>query len=132
MSGHAQAYGGEAGGDHEGNGGEGSRPYVSRRKDQGQGTGPELLSQLGGSFRPSGDQGLRHFYRGYVDDERTGCGTPLYSIDAGHGFGVQRVGAQTIHGFGGESDQTSGAEEAGGVFDLGRTDEWERLGHRSF
>jgi hypothetical protein len=57
-----------------------------------------------------------------VDDQRAGRRTTFHRVDAGYGFSIQRVCAQTIYGFGGERDQTSSAEEAGGVFDLSAVD----------
>ena len=85
-----------------------------------------------GSVGPSGDQRLCHFDRRHVDNERAGCRTTFYGVDAGYGFGVQRIGAKTVDRFSGECDQSAGAEQAGGMFDLRGTDEWERVEHRSF
>jgi hypothetical protein len=53
-----------------------------------------------------------------VDYERAGRGPALYSVDAGHGFGIEGVGSQAVHGLGREGDEAAGAQEAGGLCDL--------------
>jgi hypothetical protein len=53
-----------------------------------------------------------------VDDERAGGGPAFDSVDAGHGFGVEGVGSETVDSFGGEGDEAAGAEELGGMVDF--------------
>ena len=112
MGWHAEANRGEAGGDNEGDCGQ----LLDHKRQR---AGPEAAGQAVGDVGPDGDQRMHHLDRGNVDDQRAGCGATFDSIDAGYGLGIQRVGAQAIHGFRWEGDETSGAEQAGGGGDLG-------------
>lgn len=138
VSGHAQAYGGKAGGDDQGNCPRRrrcramlGRCCVGLGKDQCQRAGPELLGQAGGGIGP-GDERVGHFIRRHVNDQGAGCGPAFDGEDTGDGFRIQGVGAEAIDRFGGERDQTSSAEEVGGVFDLSGVDQRQGLGHRLF
>ena len=91
---------------------------------QRQRAGPESPGQAVGDFWPVRDQRLRHFDRSYVDDERTGGGSAFDGVDAGHSFGVEGVGAETVDGFGGEGDEAAGAEELGGAVDFAGIGGW--------
>ena len=88
-------------------------------EDKCQRAGPEPLREAIGKVGPVCNQRLRHFDGGYVHDQRAGRRAAFHRVDAGYGFGIERVGAQAVYGFGGEGYETSGAQEAGGGFDLG-------------
>jgi hypothetical protein len=53
-----------------------------------------------------------------MDDERAGGRSSFYSVNARYRFGVQRICAETVNGFGGEGDEPAGAEKPCGVFDF--------------
>jgi len=53
-----------------------------------------------------------------VHDERAGSGSAFDGVDTGYRFGVESVGAETVNRFGGEGDETAGAQELGGALDF--------------
>jgi hypothetical protein len=90
VGGHAETDGGEAGGD---DGRNDRRLFEVLFQDQGQRAGPESTGQAVSDFWPVPYQGLRHFDRSYVDDERAGGGSAFDGVNAGYGFGVEGVGS---------------------------------------
>ena len=95
VGGHTHAHGVEAGGDVV-------RHRVLFGQHQGQRAGPELFRQLFAQRREAAHL-LRHGPVAHVDDEGVVLGTALGLEDAGHGLRVAGVGAQAVHGLGGES-----------------------------
>jgi hypothetical protein len=53
-----------------------------------------------------------------VDYQGAGCGAALYGVDAGYGFGVERVRSQTVDGFGGKRYEASFSDNASGGFNF--------------
>ena len=59
-----------------------------------------------------------------MNDEGTGGGSAFDGVDARYGIGVESVGSESVHGFGGEGYQASGAEKAGSVGDFAGVGGW--------
>ena len=62
-----------------------------------------------------------------MDDEGAGGRPAFDGVDAGYGFGVEGVGSETVDGFGGEGDESAGAEEPDGVVNFAGVGQ---LGHK--
>jgi len=130
---NAQTYGRQTSGDDVGDGAwryralpgwtaEGGGPCAGFGKHQGQGARPKFLCETGGGFWPSRDQRLCHLYGCYVDYQGAGGRSAFDGVDASYGFGIERVGSQTVDGFGGEGYEPAGAEKAGGLVDFSLVD----------
>jgi len=60
-----------------------------------------------------------------VDDEGAGGGSAFDGVDAGHGFGVESVRSETVHGFGGKATRRPARRgRAGGVGDFAGVGGW--------
>ena len=109
---HANAHQGATGGDGVGDGG-------GARQQQGKRAGPEGLHETARGLGNLRDQAVEHGVvcdrAGEVDDD----GVPRRALfggeDAGHGGGVEGVGAQPVHGLSGESNEAPGAEDLRGA-----------------
>jgi len=112
VRGNTQADSGQAGGDDIGD----ERPFWQH---EGQGTGPESARELLCGIGPGRGEGLCHFDRVDMNDERAVGGTALGGEDFLDCGGVEGVGAETVDSFGGEGDEFAGAEESCGLRDLG-------------
>ncbi len=111
MPGHAQTNRGEIGGDDVRNDG-------LLFQYQGQRAGPESAGQALSDFWPVGNQRLRHFDRGYVDDEGAGTGSAFNGVDPGCRFSIEGISAKTVNSFSGEGDEPAGAQKLGGAVDF--------------
>jgi hypothetical protein len=65
-----------------------------------------------------------------VDYQGAGQGSAFDGVDAGYSFMIEGVGAETVDGFGGESYEATGSEEAGGTVDFCGTGGLPSLRHR--
>ena len=111
------------------------RHGVGLVQQQGQRAGPERFGQpprgVGNVFRPA----RQLPGAGQMHDQRVVRRALFRRENAAHSLGVQGVGGQPVHGFGGHGHQPAGAQQAHGFVDIVgaggvETTRLERCGHR--
>ena len=110
MEGPANADGGSAGGDDVGD-------AFAARDDEGEGAGPEGAGEACGEWGPFAGTGEGEVGAGDMDDDGVVGGALLDGEDLADGVGIPCIGGEAIDGLGGEGDDMTAAQQAGGLGD---------------